>query len=97
MQCLGTFTLRDKRYQFVRVKAPFVIGEAACDGLCDPRDRKRPKIRVVEGLAPERELDVFIHEMLHACFWDLDETSISEAASDIAKVLIKIGYRKHGD
>ena len=96
MQSLGTFTLRGKRYQIVRVRQPLIVDGMECDGTCEPRDLPRPKIRVVHGLNDERELDVFIHEMLHACFWDLDETPITEAATDIASVLFKLGYRKHG-
>jgi len=94
MQSLGMFALRCKRYQIVRVRQPLTADGVDCDGTCDPRDLPRPRITVGQGLTDERELDVFIHEMLHACFWDLDETSIEEAASDIAKVLFKIGYRK---
>ena len=94
MQRLGTITLRSQRFQLLRVKRPLMVDGVQCDGKCDPPDRKRRTIQVVERLDPERELDVFIHEMLHACFWDLDENSVSEAATDIARVLRSIGYRK---
>jgi hypothetical protein len=64
------------------------------DGICDPPSKKNRAIRVVEGLTPERELDVWIHEMLHACFWDLDEDAVAESATDIAHALFLLGYRK---
>lgn len=61
------------------------------DGLCDAMSRT---ITVRRSLAGERELDVLIHEMLHACHWDLDEQAITETASDLARVLTRLGYRK---
>lgn len=61
------------------------------DGLCDASKRL---ITVRPSLTGERELDVLIHEMLHACHWDLDEQAISETASDLARVLTRMGFRK---
>lgn len=61
------------------------------DGLCDASKRL---ITIKRSLSGERELDVLIHEMLHACHWDLDEQAITETASDLARVLTRLGYRK---
>jgi len=44
-------------------------------------------------LVGERRLEVLIHEMLHACYWDLDEEAIDITARDIARVLFRLGYR----
>ena len=38
--------------------------------------------------------DVIIHEALHACLPDLSEDAVNETASDIAKLLIKLGWSK---
>jgi hypothetical protein len=38
-------------------------------------------------------LDTVIHECLHACYPDLDEDAVTEAATDIAKVLFRMGCR----
>ena len=61
------------------------------DGLCDANSRT---ITIRRSLSGERELDVLIHEMLHACHWDLDEEAITETASDLARVLTRLGYRR---
>ena len=60
------------------------------DGLCDPATKT---ITVRSTLRGELELDTLIHEMLHACHWDLDESAIEETATDIARALWRIGYR----
>ena len=41
-----------------------------------------------------RELEWFIHEALHACLWDLDETAIHETARDLARFLWRLSYRR---
>ena len=78
--------LRGKYWLIRREKLPRKL-----DGLCDANTRR---ITVQPHLSGERELDVLIHEMLHACHWDLDETAITETASDLARVLFRLGYRK---
>lgn len=78
--------LRGRYWTIQRDKLP-----SSQDGLCDATTRT---ITVRRSLAGERELDVLIHEMLHACHWDLDEQAITETASDLARVLTRLGYRK---
>ena len=78
--------LRKKYWTIRREKLPRKL-----DGLCDADHRT---ITVQPHLTGERELDVLIHEMLHACHWDLAEESITETASDLARVLFRLGYRK---
>ena len=45
----------------------------------------------------EERLEVLIHEMLHAAYWDLDESAIEGAAADVARVLWRLGYRSPAD
>ena len=78
--------LRGKYWRIEREKLPRKL-----DGLCNADERK---ITVQPYLSGERELDVLIHEMLHACYWDLAEESITETASDLARVLFRLGYKK---
>lgn len=67
------------------------------DGWCDPPTQTRKAIYIDSRLNGERELDVLIHEMLHACDWAKDEEYIAEQASDMARVLWKLGYRRLND
>ena len=50
--------------------------------------RFNPKLK---GL---RKLEMFLHEPLHACLWDLDEEAVEETARDMARFLWRMGYRK---
>lgn len=83
-----SITIRGQRFQ-VRRRAKVLVNDIEVDGSCDPPQtaRKRRFILIAEGLSTERELDVFIHEMLHAAVWDLDETAVAETATDIARAL----------
>jgi len=77
--------LRGKYWSIVRGKL-----DSKLDGLCDANTRT---ITVRPSLTGERELEVLIHEMLHACHWDLDEIAITETSEDLARVLFRLGYR----
>jgi hypothetical protein len=63
-------------------------------GNCDSPCSRNKKITIWKGLKGEEELEILIHEMLHAAFWQIDEHYIAEASKDIAKVLWKLGYKK---
>lgn len=81
--------IRGQRFQ-VRRRAEVLVNDIEVDGSCDPPQtgaRIQRFILIAEGLSKERELDVFIHEMLHAAVWDLDETAVAETATDIARAL----------
>ena len=78
--------IRGQRFHVQR-RAKVLVKRVEVDGSCDPPERKDRKILISEGLTKERELDVFIHEMLHAAFWDLDENAVAETATDIARAL----------
>jgi hypothetical protein len=82
-------TLRGKRYKVRRCRMP-----TDALGWCDPPDHPGKEIRICHTLKGEKELDVTIHELLHACFWDMDETAINDSATDIARVLWRMGYRR---
>lgn len=80
-------TLNKKRW---RLK---FIPRMVADGECDSPDTKNKEIRIREGLRGERRLEVIVHELLHACMWSFDEQFVDQIASDITRVLWKLGYR----
>lgn len=56
---------------------------------------KKDKVITIDPDMIEDEeylLIVLIDEALHACFWDLDNDSVAEASTSIAKFLKKIGF-----
>lgn len=88
MRTVKTVNLRGKRFVVSRPKKlePNVLG------WC--RNHSNPKIAVAYSLNGQEELEIFIHEMLHGCYWDMDEEAISDAAQGISKALWRMGYRK---
>lgn len=45
------------------------------------------------NLSEEQLLDTTIHEGLHACLWVLDEETVAQTATDLAKFLYRMGWR----
>lgn len=101
--------LRSEWYRF-RYVCREVMQEAAADtdpdadeaqtrhveelrGLCI-RDDTRREILILEGQRGQKELDTTIHEMLHACQWDLSEEAVEEIACDMAAALWRGGWRR---
>lgn len=65
-------------------------------GQCDNPASAKKEIRVNAKAKGIDLLDTLIHEMLHAAEWHKDETSwIEPVASDMARVLWQLGYRRH--
>lgn len=60
-------------------------------GTCNDEDRE---IEIRPTLKGEEELDCIVHESLHACFPDIHDYAINEAASSIAEFLTKLGYER---
>ena len=74
-------------------------GEEATHGDCDDPASKNKKIRIANNLGPMEQMDAVIHECLHASDWFKDEAWIDVVATDIARLLWKMGWRltKDGD
>ena len=67
----------------------------ASHGEIDPDDRPGKQIRIARNQTPVDLLDTLIHECLHAAIPDLSEDAVNDSATDIAKVLHRLGCRVH--
>jgi hypothetical protein len=78
--------LRGKYYtlKFAKLKPPLM-------GLCNWDEKT---ISIADRLSGEIELDTIIHELLHACQPDLAEETVTDTATDLARVLFRLGYRR---
>jgi hypothetical protein len=90
---MATYEVRDMR---VRIrgryfKMTFERLPRTHDGICNYADRQ---VKIRKTLRGERQLEVIIHELLHAAHWDLDETAVTETAEDLARILWRLGYRR---
>jgi hypothetical protein len=64
------------------------------DGDCYHPNGKPRKIRIRKGLSEERELEILIHEFLHAALWIVDETIIEQTALELQRILTERGYHR---
>lgn len=64
------------------------------DGDCSHPLQTPRKIRVRKGLPEERELEIIIHEYLHAKLWFMDEAVVDEAGKELQRILTERGYRR---
>jgi len=86
-----TVTILGKTWQLVHSKR---INKANDRGLCDDHAAyKNPKISIKRCLCGEERLEVYIHEMLHAANWHIDEGFVKKFSEDVARELWKLGYR----
>lgn len=81
--------LRDNIWSLVRTDlGPSIRGQI------DPPAYMRRQLKISTRIKNNKELlEVMIHECLHGCFWDIDESAIDKAAVDISNVLYKLGAR----
>lgn len=75
-------------FKFVNYLGPDTGGDV------DSHDTKNKTMRIVKGLPIEEELRLIIHECLHAADWHRTEEFVDDVSTDIAKILIKLGYTK---
>ena len=82
-------TIRGRRWNFEIVNT---LPDAS-HGEIDPYDRPDKAIRIARNQKPLDALDTVIHECLHAAFPDLCEEAVTDSATDIARVLFRLGCR----
>jgi len=71
-----------------------------CDRPGKPDRREYPAIRMPDGLASgssrkaKEDLNILIHECLHAANWNASENKVDQTACDIGGLLWRLGYRR---
>ncbi len=69
-------------------------GASQVQGYTEHPTTKRKRILVSSDLPEPVELEVIIHECLHAADWSKDEEWVEAAGADIARVLWRLGWRR---
>jgi len=88
-------TIRGKKFRLVRYRR-MPRGFSDCNGFCSPprADDKPSVIGIWSSLGGRKELEIVVHELLHAAHWDLAEEAVDETARDLAAALWRMGYRR---
>lgn len=64
------------------------------DGSCSNPELPKRKILIDKTLKDRRLLAVLLHEFMHGLLFMLDEETVENGSTDMAKILWKLGYRK---
>lgn len=68
--------------------------ESGKRGEVDSPSTPNKTIYIDPKLVDEEELEVNIHEAMHALDWTKDEHYVTEHAKELARYLWRLGYRK---
>ena len=63
-------------------------------GHCDGPDVPNKQIIISTGMSEQKELDTIIHEAFHAADFNRREEHVNEFATDLARILWRLGWRK---
>jgi len=90
-----TVTIRGQKFRIVfRTN----LGTLPCGtkkgGDCEEPKKGVREIRILKSLRGRDLIEVLLHELTHAAFWDLDDEVVTEFAKDVTDVLI--GYVNEG-
>lgn len=86
---IRSHVFRGRRYTITSRLGKDAVG--GCDG---PPSVSGKELSLKRGLKGIELLTTAIHEGLHATNWDLDETTVDETSTDIAKFLWRLGFRQ---
>lgn len=79
------FRVSGQRWTIHRENRPGLWGEC---------DNESKRITIHPQLRTRKRLEILIHEMCHALFWDATEEAVTEAGKVIAEVLLADGWKR---
>lgn len=80
--------IRGRRWKLIRKAL------RGCWGICDPPNTVNKAVIIHSALKGRKELEIIIHEVMHAGHWDMDEVAVEEFSKDLATILDRLGYKK---
>ena len=82
-------TIRGRRWRLIEGSPG-----RGCDGQCSPPTLPGKTITIPRRVRRNRRhyLRILLHECMHAGLWDLDETTIDDLSTDLARILEQEGF-----
>lgn len=81
-------TNKNKEYRVITLhKFPKVYEDYR--GLCDDPSEDRPCIYMLSYLKDKELIEIIVHEMTHAFFWNASEEKVTKFAEEVAEVIYK--------
>jgi len=95
MQKIKSHIFRGKKYKIIigEIDNDVLELEPRCKGLCDAPNTRGKSITLSSKLSGIDLIKVAIDEGIHACCWDLDNTTVDEMSESISKFLYRLGVR----
>jgi len=78
--------------KYYTLKRPRLRGSV--HGYCDAPTTPSKAILIDKKLNNQQELEIILHECLHAGLWFVCESVVERLAADLARILYRQGYRK---
>lgn len=88
MRAARRLTIRGQKWRIVFGRPP----ANKCEAYCDPNIRTI-WIRTTSTTTPEQKRARVIHEILHACFCDMEEAAIEEAEEALVRGLELVPFK----
>lgn len=64
------------------------------NGQCDAPTTLGKTIHLRKNIPDKEFLETALDEAIHACLWELDNDIVGDCATDIARFLTRLGYRR---
>jgi len=95
MKKIKSHIFRGKKYKIIISEIDNEILKLVprCRGLCDAPDTIGKSITLSPKLSGLDLIKVAVDEGIHACCWDLDNTTVDEMSESIANFLYRLGVR----
>jgi len=82
---------RRRRWRLVWLPKGHPLLDGAC-GRIERPDTKGKRIFIQMGQSPDLLFDTIVHEVAHGAGWNLAEDWVSDFATDITRIMKKLGY-----
>jgi hypothetical protein len=95
MNKIKSHIFRGKRYKIIigKIDKGILKLNPRCRGLCDAPNTKDKTINLDSKLSGIDLMKVAIDEGIHACCWDLNNTTVDEMSDSISKFLYRLGAK----
>jgi hypothetical protein len=76
-----------KNYEKVEYTINWSKPPKGCYGICDCPKTENPKIIIDPKLTKQKTINILIHEVLHAFFWQESETKVTKCANTLSRLI----------
>jgi hypothetical protein len=76
-----------KNHEKVEYNIDWVMPPTGCYGICDSPETEHANIKIDPTLSKQKTINILIHEVLHAFFWQESETKVTKCANTLSRLI----------